>query len=87
MKLLQELLCEICLIKGAVVQAEEVDHVKPISQNPGLRLVYDNLQSLCATCHSKKTREDKKIYIITVTGKNKDTGNVWEQTDFCRAES
>ena len=27
-------------------QAEEVDHVKPVSQYPELRLVYENLQNL-----------------------------------------
>ena len=60
-KLSSNLLCELCLAKGKVAQAEEVDHVRPVSQYPELRLVYDNLQSLCVTCHSKKTREENKI--------------------------
>ena len=53
-------LCELCLIKGIVVQAEQVDHIIPVSQQPELKLVYENLQSLCETCHSKKTREENK---------------------------
>ena len=53
-------LYELCLAKGKVVQAEEVDHVKPVNQYPELRLVYNNLQNLCVTCHSKKTREENK---------------------------
>jgi len=57
-------LCEICLAKCKVVQAEEVDHIKPVSRYPELRLIYDNLQSLCVTCHSKKTREENKIKIF-----------------------
>ena len=60
-KLAADPLCELCLAKGNVAQAEEVDHIKPVNQYPELRLVYDNLQSLCVTCHSKKTREENKI--------------------------
>ena len=32
------------------------------------------------------SRDDKKVYIITVTGKNKD-GEKWEQADYCKAEN
>ena len=53
-------LCEICLAKGEIVQAGEVDHVKPAKGYPERRLRLDNLQSLCVTCHSKKTREENK---------------------------
>ena len=53
-------LCEICLAKGNVVQAGEVDHVKPVKEYPELMLCLKNLQSLCVTCHSKKTREENK---------------------------
>ena len=53
-------LCEICLSRGIVVQASQVDHIKPVKDYPELKLVYENLQSLCETCHSKKTREENK---------------------------
>ena len=59
-KLSNNPLCELCLSKDIVVQASQVDHIIPVSQQPELRLVYDNLQSLCETCHSKKTREENK---------------------------
>jgi 5-methylcytosine-specific restriction protein A len=62
LKLNNNPLCERCLAKGKVIQAEEVDHVISVSQQPELLLVMDNLQSLCTPCHSKKTRaENKKI--------------------------
>lgn len=53
-------LCELCLSKGVVVQASQADHIIPVSLRPELKLVYENLQSLCETCHSKKTREENK---------------------------
>jgi len=53
-------LCEECLKAGIVKQAEEVHHIKPVADYPELRLAIDNLQSLCKTCHNKKTAEEKK---------------------------
>lgn len=34
----------------------EVDHVKPVRTHPELSFVLDNLQTLDAPCHSRKTR-------------------------------
>ena len=34
----------------------EVDHVKPVRTNPELSFDPDNLQALCPSCHTKKTR-------------------------------
>lgn len=34
----------------------EVDHVKPVRTHPELSFVLDNLQTLDARCHSRKTR-------------------------------
>ncbi len=34
----------------------EVDHVKPVRTHPELSFVLDNLQTLDAGCHSRKTR-------------------------------
>jgi 5-methylcytosine-specific restriction protein A len=38
---------------GVVVAASEVDHIKP--KRNGGRDDWDNLQTLCQVCHSKKT--------------------------------
>lgn len=51
--------CEMCKANGIVKLAECVDHIIPHHLNP--QLLYDeaNLQSLCWSCHSKKTiKED-----------------------------
>ena len=53
-------LCEICLSNDIVVPATQVDHIIPVSKQSELQYVYENLQSLCETCHSKKTREENK---------------------------
>lgn len=34
----------------------EVDHIKPVRTHPDLAFELSNLQSLCRSCHSKKTR-------------------------------
>lgn len=34
----------------------EVDHIKPVRTHPELSFDLTNLQTLCATCHSRKTR-------------------------------
>ena len=39
--------------------ATDVDHIKPRSEG-GADLEYENLQSLCKSCHSKKTRRENK---------------------------
>lgn len=51
-------LCAECERHGRVTPAQCVDHIRPINRG-GERLDPDNLQSLCHTCHSRKTvRED-----------------------------
>ena len=34
----------------------EVDHIEPVRDRPDLAFEIDNLQALCASCHSRKTR-------------------------------
>ncbi len=34
----------------------EVDHIKPVRSHPELAFALDNLQTLDAACHSRKTR-------------------------------
>ena len=48
-------LCEECKKQGKLVTAEVVDHIVPHRGN--YALLYDpaNLQSLCTTCHNRKT--------------------------------
>lgn len=48
-------LCTMCKANGKVTAATVVDHVKPIRQG-GERYEHSNLQSLCWSCHSSKTR-------------------------------
>lgn len=50
-------LCAMCRSAGKLTPATVVDHIKPIKQG-GERFDYDNLQSLCWSCHSSKTRRE-----------------------------
>lgn len=36
----------------------EVDHIKPVRDAPELAFALSNLQTLCRSCHSRKTRSD-----------------------------
>lgn len=52
-------LCRHCQERGIVTAAAEVDHIEPHRGDIALLLDWDNLQALCAPCHSAKTaRED-----------------------------
>lgn len=44
--------CVTCSARGRL----EVDHIKPVRTHPELAFDLANLQSLCPTCHSRKTR-------------------------------
>ncbi|WP_208348795.1 HNH endonuclease [Pseudaestuariivita rosea] len=44
--------CRECGARGRL----EVDHIKPVRTHPQLSYDPDNLQSLCPSCHTKKTR-------------------------------
>lgn len=44
-----------CVQCGAVGRLE-VDHVKPVRDAPELAFDLTNLQTLCASCHTRKTR-------------------------------
>lgn len=46
--------CVQCGARGRL----EVDHIQPTFKRPDLAFDLSNLQSLCASCHSKKTRQD-----------------------------
>lgn len=53
----REPLCRECRRHGRVEGAAEVDHVLPLSR--GGTNDADNLQSLCKTCHSRKTGKER----------------------------
>lgn len=50
-------LCEECLKRGKVIRGEIVDHIRPIKQG-GEKFSESNLQTLCWSCHSKKSAEE-----------------------------
>ena len=56
----EEPLCKICLMQGAVTPATDVDHKIPKSM--GGTDARTNLQSLCSTCHSRKTATEDGGY-------------------------
>lgn len=49
--------CEECRKNGTIVKATMVDHITPIKQG-GDAFALDNLQSLCWSCHSRKSVEE-----------------------------
>jgi len=51
----REPLCRPCLAMRRRIPATVVDHIKDIATHPHLRLVDENLQSMCARCHNRKT--------------------------------
>ena len=59
-QLAKQPLCCRCLHYGIVERAKDVDHV--IAHEGDLNLFYDkdNLQSLCHSCHSWKTNQERK---------------------------
>jgi len=50
-------LCRLCLAAGRVTPATQVDHIKP--KRLGGTDDLANLQSLCHSCHSSKTRKEQ----------------------------
>lgn len=50
-------LCEECCRQGKLTKATMVDHIVPVKQG-GAALDIDNLQSLCWSCHSRKSAEE-----------------------------
>lgn len=59
-KLRHDPLCEECKRNDRIVIATEVHHKKSVRLYPLLRLVLENLESLCKTCHNKKKVEENK---------------------------
>ena len=56
-------LCEQCTREGRTTGGQMVDHIKPISLGPtSLRLDQTNLQTLCNSCHNKKSANESVEY-------------------------
>lgn len=53
--------CEKCLTNGKHTFGTSVDHIKSLKLG-GDPFDWDNLETLCAKCHNKKTREEQKYY-------------------------
>jgi 5-methylcytosine-specific restriction protein A len=54
--------CEACLGVGVTKPAKVVDHITPHRGNDSLRLDPTNLQSLCWSHHTRKTRTEGAGY-------------------------
>lgn len=48
-------LCVVCLEKGISKPAQNVDHIQPV-EHGGDMYDWDNLQSLCISCHNRKRK-------------------------------
>ena len=51
----EEPLCRECLSRGEHRFSTVIDHIVDLDIAPELRLVRDNLQAMCHSCHSRKT--------------------------------
>lgn len=58
-KIQMQPLCEHCEKKGLVEAAKEIDHIVAIKDG-GERLSIRNLQSLCRSCHSRKSVQERE---------------------------
>ena len=53
-------LCVECLKLGKYNGKDlQVDHITPVEKRPDLMFDTDNLQTLCRSCHGKKTAKEK----------------------------
>jgi 5-methylcytosine-specific restriction endonuclease McrA len=55
-------ICEWCERRGLYVPVAVVDHKTPIRVDWSRRYDETNLQSLCASCHNEKSRDDVEKY-------------------------
>lgn len=64
-------ICERCEKMNVITPMEVVDHITPVEVSEELKLSLDNLQSLCRSCHTIKTREDQYGRYEDITIRNK----------------
>lgn len=60
LKLQRNPMCEICYADGRLTEATIVDHIVAVKDSDEGRLDIANLQSVCLSCHSRKTRQEEK---------------------------
>jgi 5-methylcytosine-specific restriction protein A len=65
-------LCLHCRQKGFLVSASEVDHIKPLADNPQLKYDNTNLRPLCKRCHSRRTWHEQSLGAKNGTKTNSD---------------
>ena len=53
-------LCEECERAGYITSGQEVDHIKPMRLG-GASLSINNLQTLCKSCHARKSGRESRI--------------------------
>lgn len=58
--LMESPLCIHCHKNGKLVSATVVDHIIPRKERPDLELEETNLQSLCESCHNRKSGRSKR---------------------------
>lgn len=56
-KLARDPLCERCLKHDVLTPAAHVHHIQDLADRPDLAHDLDNLEALCASCHSGETRQ------------------------------
>ena len=71
--LAREPLCRLCAKEGKNEKATQVDHILPISRG-GRRFAEDNLQPLCAPCHSAKTNAERDYRRVKAPRQTDDRG-------------
>lgn len=81
-------LCYACELRGRIVQAVAVDHVKPINQGGEPFPALEGLMSLCERCHNEKTSamdrpsmqsSGRRFKGFDVNGNPIDPGDEWHQ--------
>lgn len=55
--------CQLCKAEGKATRARMVHHIEHVRDNPMLALDFNNLLSLCNTCHNKEHPEKLIEYI------------------------
>lgn len=82
-------MCELCRRLGRLTPACEVDHILPINSG-GAPLDQDNLQSLCKTCHSRKTMAERHSTTMKgcdANGRPVDPNHPWSKEKSLRADA
>ena len=61
-QLLREPFCRICAVEGRRTRATDVDHIRDHKGDWSLFADPENLESLCHSCHSRKTLREQQEF-------------------------